>query len=188
MTAKSVSYEWLFLVAILSSMAVGLLPALLKSPIRPEPPLKTGEKVVISIKNSFYQAKMLPRFSILSAVIAICFVALIYFKFNDLPLALATLAACSFAVALPLINMKIKDVAVTDNGLLISDFSTSTIVPFADIKAITTRSGRAVAAYVFVEFDHKGPFGKKIYFIPVDRRKIKQLLMPHGVTFDGPNW
>ena len=183
MTTQNNPSEWLFLAANLSCLAVGIIPGLLKLPRKSELPLKNDGKVLISTKETFYHARLMPRFSILVAIVAIYFVSLMILRHDDKLLTLLTLVTCTFSVAAPLMNMKIKEVAIVDGGLLVSDFSKSVTVPFSQIKEVRAGSARATTAYVFVEFDSKGPFGKKIYFLPVNRLEIKKLLEPLGVKF-----
>ena len=187
MTTQNNPSEWLFLAASLSCLAAGMIPGLLKLPKKPELPLVTDDKVVISTKETFYHARVKPRFSILVAIIAIFFVGLLLRHDNKL-LALITLATSSFAIAMPLLDMRIKEVSVVDKGLLVTDFSKSETVPFSNIKEVKAGNTRATAAYVFVEFDSKGTFGNKIYFRPVDRLEIKRTLEPHGIKFIDSSW
>jgi hypothetical protein len=124
----------------------------------------------------------------LVAVVAIFFVGLILVRYDNKLLALLTLVTCSFAVALPLLDMKIKEVSVVDQGLLVSDFSKSEMVPFSDIKEVKAGNTRATAPYVFVEFATRGSFGEKIYFRPVDRLEIKRIVESVGVKFIDSSW
>lgn len=146
-------------------------------------PLEKDGKVVISTKETFYHVRVMPRFSILIAVIATLFVAFMLIQYENKPLTLLTAVACLFTVTAPLINMKLKEVAIVDEGLLITDFSRSVTVPFSQIKEVKAGSGKT-AAYVFVEFNFKGLFGKKIYFMPVNKLEIKKVLGSRGVKFN----
>lgn len=187
MTTQNNPSEWLFVAANLSCLAAGIIPGLLKLPRKPELPIKTEGKVAISTKETFYHSRLKPRFSILVTVIAILFVGLILSN-GDKLLALLTLVTSSFAIAVPLLDMRIKEVSVVDEGLLVSDFSKSETVPFSNIKEVKAGNTRATAPYVFVEFDTKRLFGKKIYFRPVDRLEIKRILEPLGVKFIDSFW
>lgn len=187
MTTQNNLSEWLFLAANLSCLAVGIIPGLLKMPHKPELPIRTEGKVVISTKETFYHARLKPRFSILVAVVAIIFLGLMLNYDNSL-LALLTLVTSAFAIAVPLLDMRIKEVSVVDQGLLVSDFSKSETVPFSDIKEVKAGNTRATASYMFVEFAAKGSFGEKIYFRPVDRLEIKRILELLGVKFIDSSW
>lgn len=187
MTTQNNPSEWLFLAANLSCLAAGIIPGLLKMPRKPELPIRTDGKVVISTKETFYHARLKPRFSILVAIVAIIFLGLILSYDNKL-LALLTLVTSSFAIAVPLLDMRIKEVSVVDEGLLVSDFSKSETVPFSKIKEVKAGNTRATAPYVFVEFDAKGSFGEKIYFRPVDLLEIKRILEPLGVKYIDSFW
>jgi len=182
MTTQNNPSEWLFLAANLSCLAVGIIPGLLKMPHKPELPIRTEGKVIISTKETFYHARLKPRFSILVAIVAIIFLGLILSYDNKL-LALMTLVTSSFAFAVPLLDMRIKEVSVVDQGLLVSDFSKSEMIPFSGIKEVKAGNTRATAPYVFVEFASKGSFGKKIYFKPVDRLELKRIIESVGVKF-----
>lgn len=188
MTTQNISQEWLFVAAFFMCLAVGLIPGLLKHPRKSEMPLEMDGKVVISTKETFYHARLMPRFSILLAVIAIFFVTWMITRYDEKLLTLLTAAMCLFSLALPLINMKIKEVAIVDGGLSITDFLRSVTVPFSQIKEVKAGRSRATAAYVFVEFEAKGPFGKKIYFMPVNRLEIKKRLGPLGVKYTDSLW
>lgn len=187
MTTQNNPSEWLFLAANLSCLAVGVIPGLLKMSHKPESPIRTEGKVVISTKETFYHARLKPRFSILVAVVAIIFLGLMLNYDNKL-LTLLTLVTSAFAIAVPLLDMRIKEVSVVDKGLLVSDFSKSEMVQFSDIKEVKAGNTRATAPYVFVEFAAKGSFGKKIYFRPVDRLEIKRILESLGVKFIDSSW
>lgn len=136
MTTQNNPAEWLFLAAFLSCLAVGLLPALLKRPRKSELPLKKDGKVIISTKETFYHARLMPRFSMLIAVVALFFVSVMILRYDDKLLTFLTLVTCLFSAMVPLVNMKIKEVAVVDGGLLVSDFSKSVTVPFSQIKEV----------------------------------------------------
>ena len=187
MTTQNNPSECLFLAAFISCLAAGMIPGLVKLPRKPELPLETEGKIVISTKETYYHSRLKPRFSILIAVIAIFFVGLILSK-GDKWLALLTLVTSSFTIALPILEMRIKEVSIVDNGLMVSDFSKSETVPFSNIKEVKAGNARATAAYVFVEFVSKGIFGKKIYFRPVDRLEIKRAFEPHGIKFIDSSW
>jgi hypothetical protein len=118
MTTQNNPSEWLFLAANLSCLAAGIIPGFLKMPHKPELPIRTEGKVVISTKKTFYHARLKPRFSILVAIVAIIFLGLILSYDNKL-LALMTLVTSSFAIAVPLLDMRIKEVSVVDQGLLV---------------------------------------------------------------------
>jgi hypothetical protein len=187
MTTQNNPSEWLFLAANLSCLAAGIIPGLLKLPRKPELPIKTEGKIVLSTKETFYHARLKPRFSFLVAVIAIIFVGLMLRHDNKL-LALITLVTTLFAIAAPLLDMRIKEVSVVDEGLLVSDFSRVEMVPFSNIKEVKAGNTKATAPYVFVEFAAKGSFGEKIYFRPVDRPEIKKILESLGVKFIDSSW
>ncbi|WP_224958146.1 ATP-binding protein [Geomonas subterranea] len=182
MTTQSGPSEWLFLGANLSCLAVGIIPGLLKLPRKPELPSKSEGKVVLSTKETFYHARLKPRFSILVAVVAIIFVGLML-RDDDKLLALMTVITSSFAFVIPLLDMRIKEVSVVDEGLLVLDFSRSEKVPFSCISEMKAGNTKATAPYMFVKFNSKGSFGNKIYFRPVDRIEIKKILEPLGVKF-----
>ena len=73
-------------------------------PHKPELPIRTEGKIVISTKETFYHSRIKPRFSILVAIVAIIFLGLILSYENKL-LALLTLVTSSFAIAVPLLDM-----------------------------------------------------------------------------------
>ena len=179
---------WLFGIANISCLAIGLFPTLLKLRRKPEMPIKTGGKVIISSKETFYHVCVKPRFSYLIAIVAIFFVSLMILKYDDGLLALITLVSCSFAMAVPLLDMKIKEVAVIDSGLEISNFAKSIIVPFPEIKKVKAGDTRATAGYLFVEFNTDLAFGKKIYFLPVDRGEIEKIFKTKGINFENSIW
>lgn len=177
--------EWLFLAATISSMVVAFFPNLLKFHKNPELPISIEERTVISSKDSLYHARIKPKYSILVAIVIMFFVSVMIIKYNNQLLALVTSLACVLAICVPLLDMKIKEVAVSDNGLCVSNFIHTIMVPFHEIKVVKAGNSRATAGYVTVVFTNKTTFGRKIYFRPVDICHVKKILEPYGLKLEG---
>jgi hypothetical protein len=185
MTPNKDSTEWLFLVSFLLCLAVGLLPNIWRFPKKSELPIPEDIYPTISIEETFYHAKVKPIYSILIAIIALSFTSLLKFVYNNDALALLTFLICGFSTVIPLLDIKIKKVAVSEKGLVISNFTQTIVVPYHNIKKIKAGNTRATGGYTIVTFNDRTQFGKTIYFRSVDLRKIKNLLEPFGVRLEG---
>jgi len=91
-----------------------------------------------------------------------------------------------FAGMLALCDFEKKEVALTDNGVIISNFKVSILVPYDEIKEFRLGDSKATVGSIIVTFMSKTPFGNKIYFKPVvDLRETKRLLQLAGVRLEG---
>jgi len=185
MTPKNDPSELMFFVSFLSCLTVGLLPSFWIFPKKSEWPIPDHDYPTISINETFYHAKIKPRYSILVAIMAFTFTCLIKFVYHNDLLALITLAICGFSAVIPLLDMKIKRVSVSDVGLVISDFSQTIVVPFHEIKRFKAGNTKATGGYTIVTFNARTQFGRSIYFRSINLGKIKNLLEPAGIKLDG---
>lgn len=183
--SQSIAPEWLFVSAVFSSMVIAFLPSFLKFPSKGDPLVTINNQTFISTKESYYYARVKPKYAIGVAIVALIHISLILFVYKNQDLALFTFLACIFPICYPLVDIKIKEVAIADGNLVVSDFVKTIEIPLSNIKEITAGNSRANIGYAIVTLVKKAEFGKKIYFRPADIRDLKKLLELHGVRLEG---